>query len=104
MKFFSNKNISDKFGIIYSDYLSLIYKLILVNKDYSDVNNIKEKNTNISKGNNLEQIFHIKYNNNDTENYNTNIKSKIIFSKIILRTNTYFKSKSIEKNKIDEEL
>ena len=103
MKALFNKNISDKFEISYSDYLSFIYKLDLVEKDYSDVNNIKQKNTNMSKGNNLDKIFNIKYNNIDPENYNTNIKNKIIFSKNILKRNTYFKSKSIEKIKIDEE-
>ena len=103
MKTLFNKNISDKFDINYSDYLSFIYKLDLVEKDYSDVNNIKQKNTNMSKGNNLDKIFNIKYNNIDQENYNTNIKNKIIFSKNILKRNTYFKSKSIEKIKIDEE-
>ena len=103
MKALFNKNISDKFEISYSDYLSFIYKLDLVEKDYSDVNNIKQKNTNMSKGNNLDKIFNIKYNNIDQENYNTNIKNKIIFSKNILKRNTYFKSKSIEKIKIDEE-
>ena len=103
MKTLFNKNISDKFDINYSDYLSFIYKLDLVEKDYSDVNNIKQKNTNMSKGNNLDKIFNIKYNNIDPENYNTNIKNKIIFSKNILKRNTYFKSKSIEKIKIDEE-
>ena len=99
-----NKNISDIFDINYSDYLSFIYKLDLVEKDYSDINNNnKQKTSNVSKNNNINKIPNTKNNNNDKENYNTNIKNKIIFSKNILKRNTYFKSKSIEKIKIDEE-
>ena len=103
MKIMFNKDISDKFDINYYDYLTLIFKLNLIDKNYNPKNK-EEKNINILiSNNNVKNISNI-YNNFDTERYNNdNVKNKIIFSKNILRRNTYFKSKSAEKNKISEE-
>ena len=98
-----NKSISDKFDISYSDYLTLIFNLNLIEKNYNPKKG-EEKNINISTSNNLGKHYSNIYNNFDTERYNNdNIKNKIIFSKNILRRNTYFKSRSVEKNKISEE-
>ena len=98
-----NKSISDKFDISYSDYLTLIFHLNLIEKNYNPKKG-EEKNINITTSNNLGKNYSNIYNNFDTERYNNdNIKNKIIFSKNILRRNTYFKSRSVEKNKISEE-
>ena len=97
-----NKNISDKFDISFNDYLLLIYNLGLVDKDYTDQKK-EGKNTNISTNNNLIKKFNTRINNVETEYNDINIKNKIIFSQNVLKRNTYFKSKSAEKNKLDEE-
>jgi unconventional prefoldin RPB5 interactor 1 len=98
-----NKGISDIFDISFSDYLSFIYKLGLVQKDYSGQNN-KEKNINISTNNNFVKNFNSKINNIETDRYNNNnIKNKIIFSQHILKRNTFSKSRSVEKYKLGEE-
>ena len=103
MKIMFNKDISDKFDINYYDYLTFIYKLDLTDKNYNPKNK-EVKNINISTNNNIAKNLSNIYNNFDTERYNNdNIKNKIIFSKNILKRNTYFKSKSVEKNKISEE-
>ena len=103
MKIMFNKDISDKFDINYYDYLTLIFKLDLIDKNYNPKNK-EQKNINISTSNNIGKNLSNIYDNFDTERYNNdNIKNKIIFSKNILKRNTYFKSKSVEKNKISEE-
>ena len=99
-----NKNISDNFDMAYSDYLVFIYKLGLVEKDYNIYDKKQENNIYITTGNNLVKNFENKYNNFDTERFNNNnIKNKILFSQNILKRNTYSRSKSTEKNKINEE-
>ena len=103
MKIMFNKDISDKFDIDYYHYLTLIFKLDLIDKNYNPKNK-EQKNINISTSNNIGKNLSNIYDNFDTERYNNdNIKNKIIFSKNILKRNTYFKSKSVEKNKISEE-
>ena len=103
MKIMFNKDISDKFDINYYDYLTFIFKLDLIDKNYNPKNK-EQKNINITTSNNIAKNISNIYNNFDTERYNNdNIKNKIIFSKNILKRNTYFKSKSVEKNKINEE-
>ena len=97
-----NKNISDVFDITYSEYLLFIFKLGLVERNYNEQKREK-KNINIITSNNLVKNFNDKINNVETECFNTNIKNKIIFSQNILKRNTFFKSRSSEKNKLDEE-
>ena len=99
-----NKNIADNFDMNYSDYLLFIFKLGLVEKDYNIYEKKHEKNLNISTSNNLVKNVENKYNNFDTERFNNdNIKNKILFSQNILKRNTYSRSKSAEKNRINEE-
>ena len=97
------KEISDLFDISFSEYLTFIYKLGIVQKDYNGQND-KEKKINISTSNNLVKNFNYKINNFETEHYdNTNIKNKIIFSQHILKRNTFSRSRSAEKYKLGDE-
>ena len=101
MKSMFKRNIADKFDINYYDYLTFIFKLDLIDKNYNPKN---KEDINISTSNNLGKNLSNIYDNFDTGRYNNNnVKNKIIFSKNILKRNTYFKSKSVEKNKISEE-
>ena len=98
-----NKGISDLFDMSFSEYLTFIYKLGIVQKDYNGQND-KEKKINISTTNNLVKNFNSKINNFETEHYdNTNIKNKIIFSQHILKRNTFSRSRSAEKYKLGDE-
>ena len=101
MKTMFKRSIAEKFDINYYDYLTFIFKLDLIDKNYNPKN---KEDINISTSNNLAKNLTNIYDNFDTGRYNNNnVKNKIIFSKNILKRNTYFKSKSVEKNKISEE-
>ena len=97
-----NKNISENFYMDFSEYLSFIYKLGLVDKDYNNEESEK-KNLNIITNNSLLKIFDDKINNIESEYSNKFIKNKIIFSQNILKRNTFAKSRSVERIKLDEE-
>ena len=90
-----NKKLSDKFDINYNDYLTLMFRLGCVEKNYNEVKNNENKNL---LNNNIQKNSKI---NDEPEQIN--IKNKILYSINILKKNIFIKSKSPEKNKINNE-
>ena len=107
------KNISDTFDFAFGDFLTFIYKIGLVSKDYNNEQIEKEKfkqiliNVDINPKIISTEIIENNIKNIKTEvqpyslkkNEDRNLKSKIEYSYKVLKMNTFLKGKSVGKKK-----